>query len=1168
MPAVGAAVNVPGAGAAAPKAPERTLDIKVRPQPTPKEREAAQIKAHDRLLGIVMKHKDVDGNGQEASAEGDPRINERRSAITTLLALKRDDAFYLSFLEKIGPNVEADLKWLRAAEYKDYSVDSDDQFGWSQSTMVKPKDLEQEFKKRVAEGLKRANDFLRGRSKYFDVSDNSLVGLRFLADRGDRAMAIADAVWQLRARTDMTKRQGWGDNRIDQIGPALTAEMRVVLGTADFTQLEGRREYALLSQAIASHPVSSVNSIFEARNAVAQISRDSAKHYLDDNAPTAWIHKETPPGASDSPYKSIHHNFSRDTAKNITAFVREWMLPIGAVEERPRAFVRLVSAMLAARRGDADGARADLLDLKESTSGDIQVEVGKLLAAPGDLADAIRDFLKAKCQKNLGENVEKNLDMAARLYNAVCGSQPTAESIAAQLFRAGEAMPELCDVLVAMSLNDDVALLNELGEARRAIVDAVKKSNRGYLRHELIVLDAQLNRLTCEELGAAVDAVGDMKQDQQLVFGLVAVRAGLRAVQAAGLECLTGDDNLRAAGNELERLVDRLDSSFRRGKIDMPTYRKLMADVRRQCAKTVQQIRAFFDTRAAAVASNGIALDPEFIDQFIKQTPLHYVTALSEKGMRAGLVEEIGERKISNVEGMRVLNSIGPVVFKSVVFAENTRDLAKLKAPRDALSVLYELREKKMVAVGGLMVDTQHAPGGNSHLNMYAMNNGIPVIALPELRNKYAAFFKKAAEEGGIYVDDADGQFHMMTVGLAKEQGLIKDDDVQRLRPGANRKITYLKPTPLGDAFETLAKHDAVIAPGRPTREVVLYVPQPEVRGVGKQSTSFTDLGKLGIHGRHLAGEKGLVLALMKANPELAAYVPDGSVVTTGRIQGLLEAAGLSQAWEDVWGKDPKVGVVDDKNFLQSAFYTDPDYREAKRAELQASTRDKLLQHLVEKNDKGEEKLTAAGEALYAELAQNPALAQSDTWIARSSFTGEDRPGKSGAGQYESFPHLKDAVSRIKGVVGVIESAWMTEPVDNNVADQVFLKHIMPSVVMQHCLKPDLSGVVITRNTEHGTRNQITYQLVKGFGGGVDGGKAEEGLVTSTGPMVRVKYPGEDKGLTDPAALTELRTICLKVEKFFDEVVEKGQGHAVDMEVARIDGKWMIVQARVILLDK
>ena len=79
----------------------------------------------------------------------------------------------------------------------------------------------------------------------------------------------------------------------------------------------------------------------------------------------------------------------------------------------------------------------------------------------------------------------------------------------------------------------------------------------------------------------------------------------------------------------------------------------------------------------------------------------------------------------------------------------------------------------------------------------------------------------------------------------------------------------------------------------------------------------------------------------------------------------------------------------------------------------------------------------------------------------------------------------------------------------------------MPSVVVQHCLAPDHSGVMISRDIEHGTRGQVYYQLVKGFGGGVEGGKTEEGTITASGHRVKVNYPGEEDGLVPAEALEE-----------------------------------------------
>jgi hypothetical protein len=121
---------------------------------------------------------------------------------------------------------------------------------------------------------------------------------------------------------------------------------------------------------------------------------------------------------------------------------------------------------------------------------------------------------------------------------------------------------------------------------------------------------------------------------------------------------------------------------------------------------------------------------------------------------------------------------------------------------------------------------------------------------------------------------------------------------------------------------------------------------------------------------------------------------------------------------------------------------------------------------------------------------------------------------------------------------------------------------------VQDCLNPEQSGVMISRDIEHGTRGQVYYQLVKGFGGGVEGGKTEEGTIRSSGHSVKVEYPGEPNGLVPPESLKQLREIVLETEDYFNKVVEEGRGYAVDMEVARQDGVWNVVQARVIQLDR
>ncbi|HEY4222674.1 MAG TPA: PEP/pyruvate-binding domain-containing protein, partial [Myxococcota bacterium] len=492
-------------------------------------------------------------------------------------------------------------------------------------------------------------------------------------------------------------------------------------------------------------------------------------------------------------------------------------------------------------------------------------------------------------------------------------------------------------------------------------------------------------------------------------------------------------------------------------------------------------------------------------------------------------------------------------------------------------------------------------------------------------------FFKNAQKEGGVYVDDTGGEFKMMTLLKAREEGLVgpTQTDLDKLRPGVNRKITFLKPTADGEAFEVAARHDAIINAQRKTREVELYIPQDEVKGIGHGVPTFEQLATLGVRARHLAGEKGTVLALLSQHPVLGKYVPKGSEITPGDIRDVLSGAklplhgesgrSLQDAWDDVWNKDPKVGVVDDSNFLQSEFYTNPRYRSRTRQALQDLTRTELTRSLIDKTA-SPPALTQAGAALYANVMKNPALSEAETGsiIFRSSFTGEDRPGKSGAGQYESYVDRKiaeqmlgkDAVdeqfnklgaaletndpaviakaraahnafmgpARVAAAIGVVESTWMPEPIENNAAEQFFLKHIGPTVVVQACMTPDISGVMISRNTDNGARGQVTFQLVKGFGGGVDGGKATEGVIKQGGADVGfidgTPVDGADQNVTvggievSSADMQKLREIVLETEKFFQETVEPGKGYAVDMEVARQHGEWRIVQARVLLMDK
>jgi hypothetical protein len=1250
MPPISGRAPIPpsrAAGASLPRVaqPEATIELCVPASIDEATSAQAALAAANKLIDVVTQHKDRDGSkGLDGYGKGDPRVTARRSALTTLIAAKTGGFVDEAKLKAISAEVGKDIEFLKTTEHRDYTLEGRDQFDWYKpfdNHTVSASVIQSEFDARVKAQKSAAESFVSGQTKFMDVSSMSLVGIGLIPDGRKRSDAMMDALLQFRARTDAAKQteNAW-TTRIDRFGIALLAEQRVLLSSLKLDAADGQsqRDFALLRELISSHPINSMNGIYEARNAVSSILTDqgrSADRMSSSNSPTNWIWKEVPPGGTASPYSTIHHNFSRDTPRNIRLLVEEWMLPVGPRVQRAPIFAALVSAMTAARKGDLSLATSTLapwtLKLMHGSGPQLVAFADKISAAMAEhdgpkLADLLCSGLKELCVKNLGINVEGNLEMANRLYASVCAGQPSAETLEADLFLAGSAFPAVADVIAAIRSTSQSgstrSTLMELGEARLAMRAAIFDTPSGHARHEMIGVDAQLLRLGNEYLGATVDKIGTLKTDADKADCLIALQSALRSAIASGLPAIVSDkDRAAAPRGALEDARKLVDTALSKGTITETEYRQAMSSAHVAVRETVQNIRSYADERAAEVALGGVQIDPEFIDQFIKQSPLHYATALTEKGMRVGLHEKITARSVENVEGMRILNGIGPVVFSNVVFAENGKELATVGASKDQLAVLYHLEEKKMIAVGGMFVDTAQAPGGNSHLNMYAMNNGIPVVALPELRTKYAEFFKTAQEEGGIYVDDSGDGFKMMTVKLAQEQGLVGTTkaELDKLRPGMNRKITFLKPTTAGDAFEIVAKHDAIINATRGTRTVEIYVPQDEVRGIGRGVPTFDELATLGLHARHLAGEKGTVLALLSQHPKLGKHTPKGSEITPGDIRDLLRGAvmkdgqNLLAAWDAVWSADPKVGVVDDRNFLQSAFYTDAAYRQQTREALVAGTREALTASLLEGT-----KLSPAGAALYQRIMRNPALANAKNGqiIFRSSFTGEDRPGKSGAGQYESYVdrkvanglHGKDVVTaqfdklmaalatkddatialaraehdafmgpaRVLAAIGVVESTWMAEPIENNAAEQFFLKHIGPTCVVQACIDPDISGVMISRDLESGARNRVTFQLVKGFGGGVDGGKATEGVISHSGsrvtmtdgqptPGAKVTVGGIEVSEADMAVL---RTLVLETEKFFHETIEPGKGYAVDMEVARQDGEWFIVQARVILTDK
>ncbi len=1161
---VDASSEVPSAMASSfllPRVPPRTYeDIETQ------ARHAVAV-----LCDTVEQLKDVRGTGQETAGRGDPRIPQRREALHALLCAQKTSAAPFLTLPPLTDTLAQDAEFLHATEEHSYNPhEPETQFTWSRCDMSASYQLGMEFKTRLQNGTQRAHSFETHEKTFFQADDGSMWGVHEVKDPHTQEEAMLDVLMQLRnTYNPTTPKPSWPNdrNRLDRAGPVLVAEQRLLLEhTPHNTSLHAQKMYALLRQSILSHPISSCNTVFAARNAVASwyMDNQTSDWTAQTTSPTRWVKYEKPPTAQETAYETIHHNFSCESPRNIAALIQQWVFPLGPIEKRGMLFVSLVNALEQARAGHVEQAMENTALLcQDNPLAEWDVfKTDPRFQDTSTWADALKDFLLKTCQKPMGEKAERNLCLARDVYNSICRQAPTADSLEKAMFYAGQAWPSVSACVIALQKGSLEDILHTLTHARKRVRQEIQRCTTGYQKHLFLMVDGQLSRLMYEHLGKAVSFCEKMQTLQQCSLGLLAIKTCLHDIITSSLHCVQSPNDPHASPpKHIERLALEWDHAFEKGRVTPKQFQQFMQQSHKAITDVIRNMRFFTDERASAMSDGNITTDPEFLDQWVKESALHYATALASTGMRVGLRETRSSESMANIQGMRVLNSVGPVVFPHVVFANNMSELLSLKPPRDALCVVQQMAEKKMVSVAGVIVDAASAPGGNSHMNMYAMNNGMTVLALPELNKDFMDFLKHIASKQGVFINDNNGSIEICSVEHALDTGLLKKHTLEKYKPGFNKNIHYMGFNETTSTSEETAQHHVFTSPHRTQRNIVLYCPEEHIRGVGKTSLSFEELATLGLAGRHLSGEKGLVLALLSKDPLLKTAIPQGSVVTTGRIITLLREAGVLDTWNAPFTNDPLVGILTDDNFLRSAFYTQPTYRSETIRAIRTTVYEALQRFLIADNTT----LTPQGELLYQELYKNPALAASHTWIARSSFTGEDRPGKSGAGQYESYPHLTTPVERIQGIVKVLCSGWLDEPIENNILEEINLQHIMPAVVVQECLQADFSGVAVSRG-ENNRRGHVTLQCVKGFGGGVDGCHAEEGVINQENYSLRICYPGHTEPLIeDPKTLQNIRTVVLHIEKIFHTLIEKGKGYAVDVEYVFTKNELKIVQARVLM---
>ncbi|MFG1685967.1 PEP/pyruvate-binding domain-containing protein [Nonomuraea sp. NPDC049269] len=216
--------------------------------------------------------------------------------------------------------------------------------------------------------------------------------------------------------------------------------------------------------------------------------------------------------------------------------------------------------------------------------------------------------------------------------------------------------------------------------------------------------------------------------------------------------------------------------------------------------------------------------------------------------------------------------------------------------------------------------------------------------------------------------------------------------------------------------------------------------------------------------------------------------------------------------------------------------------------------------------------------AIAAEIREAYDALGPDVPVAvRSSATAEDLPGMSFAGQQDTYLNIRgeallDAVKRCWA------SLWNARAIAYREQNGVPQDDVALAVVVQELVDADAAGVLFTANPVNGARDEIVINASWGLGEAVVGGQvtpdtvvvrdgavAESRIGDKTVMTVRTpsgtrEEPVPDdlrrRAVLDPPQAAELAAIGTRIEELY--------GTPMDVEWARHDGSFFIVQARPI----
>ena len=701
--------------------------------------------------------------------------------------------------------------------------------------------------------------------------------------------------------------------------------------------------------------------------------------------------------------------------------------------------------------------------------------------------------------------------------------RPSYEALAAEIDRVYQPLPlELTLEAAAKSLGREAAVQKTLTDARAGYLRETDFVSRyrttaellASLRRSLPTVKSGTDRLRLLDLSIAVEE--ENLRLGNTIRGAVdqAPRGGDLILMRAAAEAAFGTGLLN------EREYGALQPSFDALTVPEVTLRAYRAQLRYLGLVPgwgTQQLRFQFGEAMDKLAQ----IEPKaelFVQDQLRGSPLLFYSqvldALNRDANRlAGVRSTVFGQEIATG-----FNALNPGIARGTV---NTQaDMRRLESFR--IDGIYLLPEtvSDLPPIAGILT----AGAGNplSHVQLLARNLGIPNVAvdqsvIPTLQKANGRRAVMAVSVGGLVQIADDGPQWDTVLGTAKQPAasVVFEPDLKKLDLTVRNFVS----------LDTLRAKDS----GR--------IVGPKAAKLGELKANFPDRVAPGV---------GLPFGLYRATVLDRPYRNTAKTVYQWMVESFrkLEAmpAGSKQAAQ---------------------------FAEQLRSEIYST---------IIKTDPGpqfREQLRAAMAKEFGADFRGGVFIRSDTNV-------EDLPGFTGAGLNLTLFNIVGFDNIVKGILEVWASPYTERAWAWRQAHMKGPEHIYPAVLLLRTVPSDISGVMITQDVDSGDRNMLSVAVNEGVGGAVEGQAAESVridrrsgdlrlMATATAPrrmvpqanggIARLPASGAETLLTSNE-VRQLIAFSEEIEKRFQQLDERGQPAAADVEFAFVNGRLWLLQIR------